>query len=297
MVLIISTFKVANDMVAAVRQAFLERPGIVDAAPGFLGMEVAVDRQDSSIFHLLTRWTDEASFQAWHSGPTHKLAHRGIPKGLKLDASHTVIRKLDVLLPERTPIANLPQFLARSRSVHWLKAAFDGGMIAVNPAFELLFQEPGGALAGKSLWDYLTQEDAGSIQAIVQSPNPDFAGPIFLNFVARDHQPHTLECYLERHAEGFILLGEPVPQHDRALSQELLELNNRWALLVRENEKTLKALRQAKEATERAHTADLEQVSLAPAEDSGNAPHLYVLRQGENRRSSLGGRGGLFESQ
>jgi heme-degrading monooxygenase HmoA len=44
MVLIISTFKVANGMEAAVRQAFLDRPGLVDDAPGFLGMEVVTDK-------------------------------------------------------------------------------------------------------------------------------------------------------------------------------------------------------------------------------------------------------------
>jgi hypothetical protein len=41
----------------------------------------------------------------------------------------------------------------------------------------------------------------------------------------------------------FVLFGEPVREHDRVLAQELLEMNNRWALLVHENEKNLKALR------------------------------------------------------
>jgi heme-degrading monooxygenase HmoA len=50
MVLIISTFRVANGMEGLVRQAFFDRPGIVDQAPGFLGMEVAVDREDGAIF-------------------------------------------------------------------------------------------------------------------------------------------------------------------------------------------------------------------------------------------------------
>ena len=97
MVLVISTFKVANGMEAAVRQAFLDRPHLVDDAAGFLGMEVFQDHQDGSVFHLLTRWTDAASFQSWHSGPLHKAAHRGIPKGLKLDPSRTIIRIFDRL--------------------------------------------------------------------------------------------------------------------------------------------------------------------------------------------------------
>jgi heme-degrading monooxygenase HmoA len=44
-------------MEAAVRQAFLDRPHLVDDAPGFRGMQVFVDHKDGSVFHLLTRWT------------------------------------------------------------------------------------------------------------------------------------------------------------------------------------------------------------------------------------------------
>jgi heme oxygenase (mycobilin-producing) len=260
LVLVISTFKVSNGMEAAVRQAFLDRPRLVDDAPGFLGMEVAVDSRDASVFHLLTRWTDEASFQSWHSGPVHKLAHLGIPKGLKLDPSQTVVRTFD-LLPGATGeepasggdalIARLPQFLARSRSLHWLRASFDGRIDAANPAFELLLQEPAGGLAGQSLWDRLTEADAAYAQAILKSEGPDSESPVLLNFADRDQGVHTLECHLEAHSEDFVLLGEPLREHDRALAKELLELNNRWALLVRENEKNGKALRQAKEHLEK----------------------------------------------
>jgi heme-degrading monooxygenase HmoA len=260
MVLIISTFKVANGMEGEVRQAFLDRPGMVDDAPGFLGMEVSVDRQDGSIFHLLTRWTDEASFQSWHSGPLHKLAHRGIPKGLKLDASHTAIRKLDVL-PGRASaphVAGLSRFLSRTRSLHWLRASVTGRIVAANPAFERLLQATEGALTRQSLWERMTQADATSIQTILRSAEPAAEGSLLLNFVSPDQQVHTLECYLELQGEDFVLVGEPAYEHDRALSLELLEMNNRWALLVRENEKNVKALRRAKEEVERA-LAELDQ--------------------------------------
>jgi heme-degrading monooxygenase HmoA len=265
-VLVISTFKVANGMETAVRQAFLDRPGLVEDAPGFLGMEVSVDHQDGCIFQLLTRWTDEASFRSWHSGPVHKLAHRGIPKGLKLDPSHTVVRVFDVLPgcaaqpPAQTadaPIVDLPHFLALIRSLHWLRATFDGGIAAANPAFEWLLRESGG-LAGQSLWDRMTEADAASIQAILQSEDPSTEGLVLLNFVDRDNSVHTLECHLEVHREDFVLVGEPVREDDRALAGELMDLNNRWALLVRENGRNVKALRQANEALEKA-MADLNQ--------------------------------------
>jgi len=259
-ILVVSTFKVANGMEPAVREAFLDRPGLVDDVPGFRGMEVFVDHKDGSVFHLLTRWTDEASFQNWHSGPIHKLSHRGIPKGLKLDPSYTEVRTLVLLSGETEQgsasagdalIAKLPRFLARSRSIHWLRASFDGRIVAANPAFEKLFQEPAGVLSGQPLWDRMTQKDAASTQAILKSQDPGSEGPMLLNFVDRDHSVYTLECQVEVHGESFILVGEPVREYDQALQKELLELNNRWALLVRENEKNVKALRKANEDLEK----------------------------------------------
>lgn len=259
-VLVISTFRVANGMEAAVRQAFLDRPGLVDDAAGFLGMEVLVDRRDGTIFQLLTRWTDEGSFQRWHSGPLHKLSHRRIPKGLKLDPSHTVIRTFDVLPGQdglspggpSAPIADLARFLAGSRCLHWLRASFDGGIVAVNPAFESLLQESAGALAGQVLWDRLTEPDAASIRTNLKSEVPRSEGPMLLNFIGRDQSVQTLQCHLEVQGETFVLAGEPIREHDRALARELLELNNRWALLVRDNEKNEKALRKTKDELEKA---------------------------------------------
>jgi heme-degrading monooxygenase HmoA len=257
-VLVTSTFKVANGMEAAVRQAFLDRPGLVEDAPGFLGMDVVVDNQDGCIFQLLTRWTSQEFFQSWHSSAAHKLSHRWIPKGLKLDASHTSIRTFDILpdpIPkapasnDNAPIARLPRFLARTWTLHWLRARLDGGIVAANPAFESLLQEAAGGLAGQCLWDRLTEADAASIQAILKSgdPDPDLA---LLNFVDCDNTVHTLGCHVEVNREDFVLVGEPAREYDRALAKELLEMNNRWVLLVRENEKSAKALQQANEKLE-----------------------------------------------
>lgn len=267
MVLIISTFKVANGMEGEVRQAFLRCPGIVDNAPGFLGIEVCVDRQDTSIFHLLTRWTDEASFQSWHSGPLRHLAHRGVPEGLKLDPAFTAIRKFEVLPSagkppreetEEAPIARLPAFLARSRLVHWLRLSLDGRIVECNRAFERLFQESSEGLAGKFLHERLTQPDAALIEAFLKSDGSAPEDSLLLNFVSGDQSVETLECFVERHRETFVMMGEPVAEHDRALFKELMELNNRWALLVRENGKNAKALQRAKDETESA-MAELEQ--------------------------------------
>lgn len=80
----LSQFTIANDMIAEVRQAFLDRPHLVDRAPGFLRMEVIspVDRPEE--IWLLTYWTDEADFRAWHHSHHYRESHGQVPKGLKL---------------------------------------------------------------------------------------------------------------------------------------------------------------------------------------------------------------------
>jgi len=262
LILVLSTFKVANGMEAEVREAFLNRPHLVDTVTGFLGMEVLSTHSDNSIFHLLTRWTDKASFEAWHSGPLHKASHIGIPKGLKLDASHTVIQVLEVLPgneeQKAPPSTACPRHIFRSRSIHWLAVSGEGLIIEANPAFELLFQEPAGSLAGQPIWGRLTQPDSETVRVILKSGAPEEETPILLNFLDRKQHPHTLECYIERHSEVFHLRGEPLVDQNQALSMELLELNNQWSLLVRENGRNVKALKQAKAELEKA-LADLDQ--------------------------------------
>ena len=88
---VISRFKVANGISPAVRDAFLARPHLVDHATGFLGMEVLSPTTDPDEFWLLTRWVDESSYRHWHQGHTYRESHKGIPSGLRLDASRTLI--------------------------------------------------------------------------------------------------------------------------------------------------------------------------------------------------------------
>ena len=86
-----SRFAVANGMSEEVRQAFRDRPHLVDGAPGFLRMEVLTPRDDPEEFWLLTWWSDEESFQTWHGSHLQE-SHRGIPKGLRLLPDRTRIR-------------------------------------------------------------------------------------------------------------------------------------------------------------------------------------------------------------
>ncbi len=145
MVVALSRFRVANECERAVRDAFLNRPGLVDKSPGFIGMEVFTDTEDVSSFYLITRWTDVNSFRQWHSSPEHKQAHNGIPKGLKLDASFTLVRTLERISGDdgfsspdgaRDSASLISEFLHHSIGVHWLKARSDGVIIACNEAFQ-----------------------------------------------------------------------------------------------------------------------------------------------------------------
>ncbi len=92
MFLAMSKFKVKNEMQKQVSEAFRKRPHLVDKIDGFHSMEVYVPEDDDSEFWLLTRWRDQASFERWHRSDEHHLSHKGIPKGLKLEPSETVVR-------------------------------------------------------------------------------------------------------------------------------------------------------------------------------------------------------------
>jgi heme-degrading monooxygenase HmoA len=91
----LSRFTVANGMSDEVRQAFRDRPHLVDGAPGFLRMEVLTPMDEPDEFWLITWWSDEASFQAWHGSHHHHESHRGIPRGLRLVPEKTQVRYLE----------------------------------------------------------------------------------------------------------------------------------------------------------------------------------------------------------
>ena len=95
MVLVISRFTVANAMEQQVCDAFENRPRQVEDAPGFVRLEVHRPVEDPSEFWLMTWWTDEKSFRAWHRSHAYRSSHQGIPKGLRLDPRRTEIRMFE----------------------------------------------------------------------------------------------------------------------------------------------------------------------------------------------------------
>lgn len=80
----LSRFIVANGMEAEVKAAFLNRPHLVEDAPGFIHLEVLSPQDDRREIWLFTYWRDEESFGAWHHSHLYHESHQGIPKGLKL---------------------------------------------------------------------------------------------------------------------------------------------------------------------------------------------------------------------
>ena len=80
----LSRFTVANEMTEQVKRAFVERPHLVDEAPGFVRLEVLSPMDNPDEIWLFTYWTDEHSFKVWHHSHLYHKSHKAIPKGLKL---------------------------------------------------------------------------------------------------------------------------------------------------------------------------------------------------------------------
>lgn len=56
---------------------FAARAGAVDHADGFEGFELLRPTDEQSRWLVVTRWRDEAAFQAWVSSPAFAHGHRG----------------------------------------------------------------------------------------------------------------------------------------------------------------------------------------------------------------------------
>lgn len=90
-----SRFVVANGMEESVRQAFIDRPHLVDQAAGFIRMNVLRPAESPAEFWLLTYWASETDYQRWHHSHSYHDSHAGIPAGLKLVPGTTQIRFLE----------------------------------------------------------------------------------------------------------------------------------------------------------------------------------------------------------
>ena len=266
MVLVISRFRVANEMESQVRQAFRNRPRLVEQAAGFLGMDVFTDVKDPSLFYLVTRWTDEASFNAWHRSEAHRLSHQGIPPGLKLAPDFTEVRRLERLpasseethlerIADAVPL--LARFLADSQSIHLVIVDADGRVSFCNRALLARLKLSESQVVGKPIGNLLTQPDAVGFRERAEQPQRSDGKKLLLNFVDAEQSPFTLECSVDVHPAYFLLVGELPQRKNAAAADELLRLNNELAVLGRESARKTKELERAHSELEKA-LADLQ---------------------------------------
>ena len=240
-------------MEGVVRQAFLDRPRHVDLSAGFLGMEVFEDAADPAAFHLMTRWTDLASFHAWHRSDAHHMSHSGIPHGLKLDPAYTRVEELNRIQVDGEPTAELvtadhapliARFLSTSKQLHLLVAAPDGTILTSTEAMAARLKVARPVLRGASLWPLLTDRDAALIRERIAAGLRSLEQSVLLNFVASDHTPFTLECHVDVQPDAVIIIGEPT-EGRIGYQEEMLNLNNELAALSRENARRGRALSEA----------------------------------------------------
>ena len=250
MILAVSRFRVANGLEAVVREAFIHRPGLVEAAPGFLGLETYTDSADPKTFWLVTRWTDASSFEGWHHSEAHHASHRGMPRGLKLDASATALSVLDRIEgPEgpqlaeamRDDVGLLVAHALASEYLYWLQATREGTILVCSHAFTRNF---GGQAEGRALASVMPSSDAEALQALA-TQGSRHGDPVLLNFLDAAGHPFTLRCRVDVRPDRLSLLGEPVRRHEEGLRDELARLSNEQAMLSREDERKARALARA----------------------------------------------------
>jgi hypothetical protein len=149
-----------------------------------------------------------------------------------------------------TDAALISGFLDRSTVVHWLKVRSDGAIVFGNAAMRKKTGRE--SLEGASVWPLLTEPDAAALRQAVSGGSGDPNRRYRFNFIDREGAPFSLECRLDVQPDWFTLLGEPVEEDEMALRLELVALNNRLAVQLRDNERKTKALRQAKAQLEKA---------------------------------------------
>lgn len=76
-----SEIRVDDHGVAALRAAFDDRLGAVDAWDGFLGLELLADRRDPGRFVMVSRWSSREVFVEYLHSEDHRRSHARIPDG------------------------------------------------------------------------------------------------------------------------------------------------------------------------------------------------------------------------
>jgi heme-degrading monooxygenase HmoA len=72
----VNALTVPAEMGDEVARRFAARAGAVDGQPGFEGFELLRPTDDRTTWLVVTRWRDEASFDAWRNSASFAHGHR-----------------------------------------------------------------------------------------------------------------------------------------------------------------------------------------------------------------------------
>jgi len=252
----ISQFRVRNGMEEDVRRAFANRPGLVESADGFLGIEVYRGADDPSIFYLVTDWETREHYEAWHGSDAHKESHAGIPAGLKLDSDFTSVTVMERFHPpidgetapwvERTRRA-LAEFVDSGSDVHVLLLDRKGRVRRANrAAMEWIGRDP---LEGRSLLDLLVEHDKGAFESILEVDG-QVTAKLPLSLVDSADRPYTIQACVRVEPGQVVLVGSAETRDLRALQEQLVDLNNEISVIARENERRRRKLQRTTDQLE-----------------------------------------------
>ena len=251
-------------MESEVRSAFINRPRLVEHAPGFCGIDVLTDAGDPSVFMLLTRWADEESFRAWHRSAAHHQSHGCMPHGLKLDASFTAItvgngvedpagtRNIDDAIEGET--VGLSRWLMKSDAVFALLLAADGTILARNRAGGRVF--PVANKGGSGIFDYIVCSDREKLRQMLSAPGDERRDCLLVNLADGQQNPITLEAWLVRCKGATLFLATQETKRDSQLQSEIFRLTNDLSMMTRETARKNRELEAANETNNRLSRTD-----------------------------------------
>jgi heme-degrading monooxygenase HmoA len=75
-----SHLSIAPGGTATLEEAFRQRLGEVEDAPGFQRLEVWRDTQDEAAYVMVSWWDSETDFRAYLGSPAHRRSHARIPR-------------------------------------------------------------------------------------------------------------------------------------------------------------------------------------------------------------------------
>lgn len=84
----INAITVSEDSGDELARRFAARAGAVDNQDGFEGFELLKPTDDRTTWLVLTRWRDEAAFEAWVASPAFAHGHRSASGQEGAEASH-----------------------------------------------------------------------------------------------------------------------------------------------------------------------------------------------------------------